>query len=77
MNHVKAIRDRLQVTQAALGEGIGCTQANIGHYERGQTVPPDVAKRLIAYAASLGHSVTYEDIYGPATQVISTEGQEA
>ena len=29
-------------------------------------MPPDVSKRLIAFAASLGHEVRYEDIYGPA-----------
>lgn len=66
MSTIKAIRERLGITQAALAEGIGCTQGNVGHYERGQTVPPDAAKRLIAYARALGHLVTYDDIYGPA-----------
>lgn len=64
MNNVKAIRDRLGLTQDALGEGMGCTQGNVGHYERGQTVPPDAAKRLINYAATLGHAITFDDIYG-------------
>lgn len=64
MSTVKSIRERLGVTQSALAVGMGCTQGNVGHYERGQTVPPDSAKRLIAYALSLGHLVTYEDIYG-------------
>lgn len=64
MSTVKSIRERLGVTQSALAIGMGCTQGNVGHYERGQTVPPDSAKRLIAYALSLGHLVTYEDIYG-------------
>ncbi len=53
------------MTQTALAEGIGCTQGNVGHYERGQTVPPDAAKRLIAFASANGVQVTYEDIYGP------------
>jgi len=67
MNHIKLIRERLGVTQASLAEAIGCTQGNVGHYEtRGQTVPPETAKRLISWAKSLGHVVTYEDIYGPA-----------
>lgn len=66
MHGIKFIRERLGVTQAVLAEGIGCTQGNVGHYEsRGQTVPPETAKRLIAWARSLGHVVTYEDIYGP------------
>ena len=66
MNHIKAIRERLGVTQNALAKGMGCTQGNVAHYElRGQTVPPEAARRLIAYAHGLGHVVTYEDIYGP------------
>lgn len=67
MSTVKSIREKLGVTQSALAAGMGCTQGNVGHYERGQTVPPESAKRLIAYASTLGHVVTYEDIYGQAT----------
>ena len=67
MSNIKTIRDRLGLTQAALAVGIGCSQGNIGHYEtKGQTVPPDVAKRLIAFAATCGHQVRYDDIYGDA-----------
>ena len=65
MSTIKEIRSRLDLTQAALAEGLGCTQGNIGHYERGQSVPPEVAKKLIAFAASRGCLITYEDIYGP------------
>lgn len=64
MNSIKSIRERLGATQAALAEGIGCTQGNVGHYERGQTIPPEAAKRLIAYAKTLGHDLTFDDIYG-------------
>ena len=64
MSPIKSIRDRLGVTQAALAEGMGCTQGNVWHYEQGQTVPPDAAKKLIVYAQSLGHKVTFEQIYG-------------
>lgn len=64
MNNVKAIRDLLGITQTTLAEGMGCTQGNVGHYERGQTVPPEAAKRLIAYARSLGHDITFDHIYG-------------
>lgn len=67
MSTIKAIRQRLGLTQSELAAGIGCTQGNIGHYEnKGQTVPPDVAKRLIAFAASKGERIAYEDVYGPA-----------
>ena len=68
VSSIKTIRDRLGITQTALGEALGCSQANIGHYERGQTVLPDVAKKLIAFAASKGAAVTYEDIYGAAVE---------
>jgi putative transcriptional regulator len=65
MSNIKTIRKRLGLTQAALAVAIGCSQGNIGHYEiKGQTMPPNVAKRLISYAFSLGCAITYEDIYG-------------
>jgi len=64
MNNIKSIRERLGVTQAVMAAGMGCTQGNVGHYEKGQTVPPDAAKRLIEYAASLGHTITFDSIYG-------------
>ena len=64
MNNVKAIRDRLGLTQAALAQGLGCTQGNVWHYEQGQTIPPDAAKRLIDYAATLGYTITFNDVYG-------------
>jgi putative transcriptional regulator len=66
MSNIKAIRTRLGLTQTDLAKGLGCTQGNVGHYEiKGQTVPPEVARRLIAFAAGLGVQVTYDDIYGP------------
>lgn len=64
MHPIKRIRTQLGLTQVALAEGIGCTQGNVGHYEnKGQSVPPDVAKRLIAFAATRGLHLTYDDIY--------------
>lgn len=72
MNCIKTIRARLQVTQTELAAGIGRSQGNVAFYEKGQTVPPDVAKRLIAWARSLGHVVTYEDIYGPSDGAADT-----
>jgi putative transcriptional regulator len=67
MSAIKSIRERLGVTQAVLAEGMGCTQGNVWHYEHGQAIPSDAAKRLIAYAASIGHVVTYDEIYGPVS----------
>lgn len=52
------------MTQQALGDGIGCTQANIGHYERGQMLSPDMALRLIEFCAHHGLVITYDHVYG-------------
>ena len=65
MNSIKSLRTRLGVTQEVMADAIGVTQGNVSNYERGQSVPPEIAKRLIVYAATLGHTVSYEDIYGP------------
>ena len=77
MNRIKSIRERLQITQTELAAGIGRSQGNVAFYERGQTVPPDVAKSLIVFARERGHEVTYTDIYGPADgQAIDTSTQQ-
>lgn len=64
MNAIKAIRDRLGLTQAAFAEGIGCTQGNVGHYERGQTVPPTVAARVLDFADARGLQIGFDHVYG-------------
>lgn len=63
MHNLKAIRERLGVTQQELADGLGCTQGNIGHYERGQTLPPDMAAKLIVFAQKKGETLTFNDIY--------------
>ncbi|CAM4401122.1 Transcriptional regulator, contains XRE-family HTH domain [Comamonas aquatilis] len=63
MHNLKSIRERLGLTQQALADGLGCTQGNIGHYEKGQTVTPEVARRLISFAANLGLELTFDHIY--------------
>lgn len=77
MNLIKSLRTRLGVTQDVMATAIGVTQGNVSNYERGQSMPPDVAKRLIVYAATLGHAVTYEDIYGPPLLTDCSTGQKA
>lgn len=66
MHHLKRIRERLGVTQQVLADGIGCTQGNVGHYERGQTLPPEMAARVIAFASPRGLRIGYDHIYGDA-----------
>ena len=74
MNCIKTIRDKLGMTQRALAHVLGMTQGNVAFYERGQAVPPPVARRLICYARIQGHALGYEDVYGP---VDSEENQPA
>ncbi|MBK5915132.1 helix-turn-helix domain-containing protein [Rhodocyclus purpureus] len=64
MNNILTIRERLKLSQAAFGKAIGVTQGNVSHYERGQEVPPDVARRVIAAAALHGLHISFDDIYG-------------
>jgi len=64
MSTFKQIRDRLQMTQAAIGAAIGVTQGNVSFYEKGQTVPPDVTRRLIELAKSKGLALTFDHVYG-------------
>lgn len=64
------------MTQAALAAGLGMTQGNIYHYERGQTVPPDVAERLITYAKGLGVDLTFDDVYRGPSEGLPTPTQQ-
>lgn len=78
MSNIKAIRSRLGLTQVALAKGIGCTQGNIGHYEhRGQMMPPDVARRLIGYAKSLGQAISFDDIYAESSDSLQTKAGQS
>lgn len=64
MNKFHHIRAQLGVTQLAMAQALGMSQGNVSNYENGQTVPPGVADKLIKYAASLGHELSYDLIYG-------------
>lgn len=68
MNRIRTIRDRLGVTQAELALALGKSQGNVAFYEKGQVMPPDVAKRLISFAATKGLAIAFEDVYGPADE---------
>ncbi len=64
MSPLKKLRTRLGMTQQAMADGIGCTQGNIGHYERGQTIPPERAIQIIGFAKRHGVKVSMDEIYG-------------
>jgi len=66
MRAFKQIRAALKVTQEEIAYAIGVTQGNVSFYERGQTVPPDVAAKLIEFARSRGLVITFDHVYGAA-----------
>lgn len=67
MHHLKAIRAELGITQQAMADGLGCSQGNVVHYERGQTLPPAMARKLIDFCATRGMTITFDHVYGDAT----------
>jgi putative transcriptional regulator len=76
MNYLKPIRLRLGMTQQAMASELGCTQGNIGHYERGsQTFSPDSARKLIQVAQARGLTISFDHIYG-AVDLPPADGQE-
>lgn len=69
MSTFKTIRTRLGLTQAAIADELGVSQGNVSFYEnkeRPQPVPPKVAEKLIAAAASRGLAISFDHIYGAA-----------
>ena len=66
MNNLKTIRGRLGLTQQALADAIGCTQSNVGHYEKGQTLLPETARKVIEVAAGMGLEIGFDHVYGVA-----------
>lgn len=66
MHKLKLIRERLGVTQKALGNALGYSQGNIANYESGQTLLPETARKLIEFAASRGMVIGFDHVYGEA-----------
>lgn len=66
MSRIREIRERLGLTQDEFAKGLGCTQGNVGHYERGQVLLPERAERLIEFAASKGLRLNFDQVYGRA-----------
>ncbi len=66
MRPIQIIRSRLGVSQVELADAIERQQSNISLYERGQTIPPDVARKLIAFARTKGLAITFDHVYGAA-----------
>lgn len=74
MNSFKAIRTQLGLTQQAFADEIGVSQGNVSHYENaGQTVPPEVARRVIAVAGKHGFICTFDDVYSETPVQLPTK----
>lgn len=67
MRPLQIIRSRLGVTQGQLAERVGVTQPSISYYERGATIPPDVACRIADLAIERGLNIGLDHVYGRAS----------
>jgi transcriptional regulator with XRE-family HTH domain len=77
MNPIKAIRERLGMTQLELAAELDCSQSNVSFIEKGQSVLQPMAKALIAVAAKRGLAITYDHVYGDADLPAAPAEQEA
>lgn len=66
MSRFLEIRNLLGMTQLEMAEVLGCGQSNVSFLDRGQTVTPEAARRLIDAAHALHISLTFEMVYGAA-----------
>lgn len=64
-NNLKAIRERLGISQAKMAALLDVTQGNISHCEnQTQEVSPGMARKIVAVCRELGTDVSFDDIYG-------------
>lgn len=79
MSRFLDIRRVLCLTQEEMAEIIGCTQSNISFLDRGQSISPSAAQRLIDAARGLGVKLTFDHVYGhaklPPARVVSEGAQ--
>lgn len=66
-SNIRSIRERLGLKQYELAAVIGVTPGAVSQYESGLVdLPSRHARAIIHHAASLGHAVSFDDIYGEA-----------
>ena len=73
--NIREIRRRiLRISQAVLGERLGCTQQNVARWERGETIPlPDELDQIATMGKKtvdwiLAREVNSEETQGSASQ---------
>jgi len=77
-SNIKSIRTQLGLTQAAFAESIGMTQGNVSHYEtNGQTVMPDVARRIVQLVQTKGFSCSLDVVYSATPALKRTRKAKA
>ena len=64
MSRFLDIRNLLALTQVEMAEAIGCSMSNVSFLDRGQTITPTIARRLVSAAAELGVELTFDHLYG-------------
>lgn len=64
MSRFKAIRELIGASHAELSRALEMSSPNVSYMDRGQTVMPGTATKLIAYAATKGVALSYDHIYG-------------
>lgn len=75
MSRFADIRRLLGLTQAEMAEALDCSQSNVSFLDRGQTVTPETAKKLIEVAGVVGVQLSYAQIYGDAVLPAPRVGQ--
>ena len=64
---IRAIRQRLNLSQKDMASGIGISQTTLSGYERGDwEISPAVARKLVATARDCGLQITMDQVYGLA-----------
>ncbi len=64
MSRFLEIRTLLGMTQQEMAEVLGCVQSNVSFLDRGQTITPEVAGKLVEAGRALGVALTFDHIYG-------------
>ncbi|MEE5162208.1 helix-turn-helix transcriptional regulator [Pseudomonas alliivorans] len=72
MNHVRMIRERAGITQAALRRALGWNQSRLANYESGLRSPGLSEARLIVLALNeLGAACVLDDAFPPEAEGLS------
>lgn len=66
MQHIRAIRDRLGITQQLLADAIGVSQPLVANMENGRAdfMHPHAARKLVTFARARGLALTLDMVYG-------------